>query len=233
MPRADVRAGLLAATLALALAGCGAAGDPQPVPTPTHLGLETIAPGDTGTNGIEHLTGADVLRESLAAIGRAEGVQFAFAFDDGSRALEVRYDGRPGAATATITTVDGVLDLALGEESGTARGTGDLAARYALTGTATCLPADDPVFAEWAGVLDLETLLRDLTAAVTLRRGALVDGDPPTVDVVLESAGGVVGSLVVSARGEPLPLRLTLADESGSAELQVTGWGTAPAPADC
>lgn len=233
MPRADRRVAAVVAAVALALTGCSAAGDPQPVPTPTHLGLETLAPGDTGTNGIEHLTGADVLAESLGAIGRAEGVQFAFAFDDGSRVLRVAYDGRPGAATATITTADGELDLALGEESGTARGSGELGARYGLTGTAACLPVDDPVFVEWAGVLDLRMLLRDLTAAVTLRRGALVDGDPATVDVIMESSGGVIGSLVVTAHGEPRPIRLTLADESGSAALEITGWDAAPAPADC
>jgi hypothetical protein len=233
--RALLRSVGVVAILSLALTGCSRRGDPTPVPTPTHLGLETIAPGDSGTNGIEHLSGADVLTESLGAIARADGVQFEFAYADAASSLQVAYTGRRGAASATIVTPDGELELIVLEGSGYLRGSGDLAAHYGATGEFTCHDLDDGAFTDFGDVLGLPELLRSLTSGLTIRRGALTDGEPPTVDLVLETQSGAAGILIVTASGEPLPIRLVLSDETASATIDITGWdaATIDAPASC
>jgi hypothetical protein len=233
--RADPRAIAAAAILVFVVTGCSRGGEPTPVPTPTHLGLETIAPGDTGTNGIEHLSGPDAVTESLGAVARADGVQFEFAYTDAANTLDVDYSGRRGAATATIVTSDGELELIVLDGAGYLRGSGDLAARYSATAEFTCRELDDAVFEEFGNVLDLPQLVRSVTAELTIRRGALTDGDPPTVDLVLETQSGAAGILIVTASGEPLPVRLVLSDETASATIEITGWdaATLEAPASC
>jgi len=228
MPKADRRAVvLLAAAGILGLVGC-AAGEPTPVPTPTHVALETFPPGEPVTNGVEHLAGDDVLTEAIAAIDDEPGMSFDLVYRDATGAeTVVSFSGRVGAAHAEVSTVDGTLDLALGRTVGTASGSGALGASYNLDDSSACRTASDPVFDDWGVFLDPGMLLRALTARVELLRGGLSAGDPPTVDVILDAGSGTVGTLVVTAAGPPLPVRLVLADETGSAVLDVTGWADA------
>lgn len=227
---------LTTAVAVVALAGC-ASGEVTPAPTPTHLALETFAPGEPTTNGVEHLAGADVLTEAIAAIDDQPGMQFTFQHRDAATGSEttVLFTGRVGAVGAQVTTADGTLDLVFGTGSGEASGTGPLAERYDLTAQPTCRSGDDAVFHDWAIALDPGMLLRSLTADVTPRRGGLSDADPPTLDVILDSEAGTLGTLVVAASGAPLPVRLVMADESGTAVLDVTGWDAADlaVPAEC
>jgi hypothetical protein len=228
MPRVDRRSVVLLATVGiLSLFGC-TAGEATPVPTPTHLALETFPPGEPATNGVEHLAGADVLTEAIAAIDDQPGMSFDLVYRDAAGAeTTVAFSGRVGAARAEISTADGTLDLVLGPTVGTASGSGALGASYDLDDSPACRTAADPVFDDWGVFLDPGMLLRTLTARVELLRGGLVDGEPPTVDVILDAGSGTVGTLVVTASGAPLPVRLVLADEAGSAVLDVTGWADA------
>lgn len=224
MPRADARPAALALAGLLLLTGCTGA-EPAPVPTPTHVALETFPPGEPAGNGVEHLSGADVLSAAIAAIDDQPGMSFDLDYRDAA-GLEtaVAFTGRVGAARAEIRTPDGTLDLVLGPDAGTASGTGALGAAYGLDDAPQCFAAGDAVFDDWAAFLDPGTLLRTLTARVTLARGGITPGDPPTVDVILDAGSGTVGTLVVAAAGPALPVRLVLADETGSAVLDVTGW---------
>jgi hypothetical protein len=205
------------------LSGCSA-GAPTPVPSPTHVTLETFPPGEPSGNGVEHLSGADVLSESIAAIDDQPGMQFTVTYADAAGSSRVTFTGRVGAAHTTVETSSGTLDLVLGPASGTASGTGDLAARYGLGPSPVCRPASDAVFVDRLATLDPGMLLRTLTAGVTLRRGGVSTGTPPTLDIVLDGESGTVGTLVVAATGDPLPIRLVIADETASAVLDVTGW---------
>lgn len=234
--RADRRPlAALAATGLLVLAGC-AGPAPDPVPTPTHVVLETFPPGEPSTNGVEHLSGTDVLRETIAAIDTQDGMTFTLEYRDAAgEGFDVDFAGRVGAARATIATSAGIIDLELGPRAGRAWGTGPVAAGYGLDDVPVCLSPDHAVFADWAFALDPGELVRALTERVTLRRGALTPGDPPTLDVILDAGDGTAGTLVVAAAGPALPVRLVLADETGSAVLDVTGWGDAGVepPAGC
>lgn len=218
----------------LLLTGC-AGGDPAPVPTPTHVDLATFPPGEPAGNGVEHLSGADILRAAIAAIDGQAGMSFTLDYRDARGRATVEFRGRVGAAAARIETADGTLDLVLGPDAGTAAGTGTLAASYGLDDSPACLPPTHPVFGDRALFLDPGALLRALTARVTLARGGVTPGDPPTVDVILDAGSGTAGTLAVAASGPALPVRLVLADESGSADLVVTGWDAADLdiPAGC
>jgi len=169
-----------------------------------------------------------VLSEAISAIDDQPGMSFTLVYRDAVGAeTTVVFAGRVGAARAEISNADGTLDLVLGPTVGTASGSGALGASYDLDDSPVCRTAFDPVFDDWGAFLDPGMLLRTLTARVELLRGGLAAGDPPTVDVILDAGSGTAGTLVVAASGPALPVRLVLADETGSAVLDVTGWADA------
>jgi hypothetical protein len=95
---------------------------------------------------------------------------------------------------------------------------------------------DDPAVTTWLQFTDpaitLKSILQSETAGMTFTTGSstTIDGTP-AVQVLITENNRLAGTLTVAATGKPLPLKLTLADDTGTADLTFTNWAKVPAVA--
>lgn len=214
----------------LALTGCSA-GTPTPVISPTHIDLTESWPDDVG-NGVTLLGTADARGAVLTAMRQAGTSTMEGTLIDGQGAtLSFRVSGRAGAAearfegdgqTTLLSVIDGVAYLLPSERTAAASGLASDA--YA------CLGVDDPLVQGWMPLMDPTRAVARYTADA----GAIADAGKGTANLLL-GAEGTVGALTIATDGAPLPSRLVRADELGTLELRLDGWGvterpTAPEP---
>jgi hypothetical protein len=242
--RALAAAGAL--VCALVLAGCSAQAPTDIAVTPTATGFGGQAPVDGSRNGIETVDGATALADVLAAM-RSSSVTV-----DGSVTESVPDpSARPGSSDTVPgrqvsidyrgTTDDSALRLSVGDVSLDARrraddvwvsGNAAFAAQSGLsraTAGRVCVAATSATMRDLAPFTTPSDLVQSLLGsgtAVTLHPGAVTGaGDDARVQIVVANGSSPVGSLVVSAVGEPVPYSFQASDATGTVRLTFSGWG--------
>ncbi|WP_144760708.1 hypothetical protein [Curtobacterium sp. 9128] len=235
-----------AGVLALALTACSGPAPTDVAVTPTATGFGGQAPVDGSANGIETVDGATALRDVLAAM-RSESVVAtgtvtelvpdpAAAAGSGDtvpgRAVRIDYRG---------TAEDSALRLAVGDVSLDARrraddvwvsGNAAFAAQSGLakaTSGRVCVPATSATMRDLAPFTEPDDLLRSLLGTgsdVTLHPGAVTGtGKDARVQIVVANGSSPIGTLVVSAVGEPVPYSFRASDTTGTVDLTFADWG--------
>lgn len=209
---AAVLAGLVSAPL---LTGClGLGGDP-----------------DSGTNGVGKLPAQTIEQKASSAAGSATAVRLTGTVVSGGQTyrldMRLRADGGVGEVT---TKGDTFQLLRVGDDlylkaSADFYGDGDSkdsqAAAAKLNGKYVKVPPGDPAYQQFSGFTDKKVLL----AGLFVLDGALQVGDHRKVGgtKTIELAGSKGGSLDVSLKGTPYPLRYQRAGNAGT--LTLTDWG--------
>jgi hypothetical protein len=228
---------LVVAALPLAaalLAGCGS--EPPAVPTPTGIALPDVELSDPDRNGLEYLDGPTALDSVLRSVRTATSVTMAGTFTEllaAPQGSDVQPEGRVLGVSFVGTASDYSARVEVEDDSGvqtTYVRTAGAGAEITTDG-ASCVSAADDAVTRFAPLLSpptlLSTLLRSGDAAVTVSTGAVVEGgpgEPDTVELVVGDDTSVVGTLVVSAEGEPRPVSFTAADASGRAVFSFSQW---------
>ncbi|WP_329175005.1 hypothetical protein [Streptomyces sp. NBC_01477] len=209
---AAVLAGLASAPL---LSGClGLGGDP-----------------DAGTNGVAKLPARTIEQKAGAAARSAKAVRLTGTVVSNGQTyrldMRLRADGGVGEVTTKGDTfqllrVGDDLYLKAGADfygSGDDKDSQDAAAK--LSGKYVKVPPGDPAYRQFSGFTDKKVLLADLFVLDgTLDVGAHRKvGDTRTIELT----GSKGGSLDVSLKGDPYPLRYQRAGNAGT--LTLVDWG--------
>jgi hypothetical protein len=204
-PRTTAAVGyLLALVIApLVLTGCGS--DP-----------------DEGTNGVGKLPPRTIERRARAAAESADAVRLFGTVVSYRLDMRLRDDGGLGHVTTKDSTfellrVDDDLYLKAGADFYGEEVASKLKDKYVK------VPSDDPAYKQFSGFTDKEVLLEDLFVL----DGDLATGEYRSVGgvrtVAVTANGGNGGTLDVSLRGKPYPLRYERAGKTGT--LRLTDWG--------
>ncbi|MET9530642.1 MULTISPECIES: hypothetical protein [unclassified Streptomyces] len=208
-------AGALCAALAVSLAACG--GDP-----------------DAGTNGVAKLSAKEIETKARAAADAAKAVTLAGTLigKGGSYQLDMRLnaDGGTGSVTSKSSTfallrIGDALYVKAGagfwkqaDSKDGAGAAGKLDDKYVK------VPKSDPAYDQFRGFTDMHALLDGLLGL----HGSLGKGDRTKVGGVpaiqVTGGDGQGGSLDVSLKGTPYPLRFERAGGAGT--LQLTEWNS-------
>jgi len=216
------------------LAGCGS--DGPVVPTPTGIDLPEVELSDPARNGVEYLDGPTALDAVLRSVRTATSVTMAGTFTellDAPRGSDEQPEGRELVVTFVGTAADYSARVEVEDDAGVqttdVRTSG--ATSEVTTTAASCVSSADDAVTRFAPLLSpptlLSTLLRSGDSALTVSTGAVVEGgpgEPATVELVVGDESSVVGTLVVSAEGEPRPLSFTAADAAGRAVFTFSRW---------
>ncbi|MFG2637381.1 hypothetical protein ACGFX8_26600 [Streptomyces sp. NPDC048362] len=208
--------GALAATAAMVLSGCGGADDP-----------------DAGTNGVGKLPAARIQSKSRAAADAAPAVRLSGTVVTSGRTYELDMRLKTGGGTGSVTSQGATFKLLrVGRQlylkadsdfwnhaGGHDGATGKLDGKYVK------VPQGDPAYKKFSGFTDKAVLLDGL---LTLHGTLATDGHhdqsgTPTIRITGDKGAG--GTLEVSLRGEPYPLRLERAGGAGT--LRFSDWGRA------
>lgn len=199
---------------------------------------------DAGTNGVAKLAPATIEQQAESAAAAATTVRLAGTVASNGRTyrldMRLRSNGAVGEVTADGNTfqllrVDSALYLKANADfygaTGDSKDTQAAAAK--LNGKYVKVPPTDPAYAQFLGFTDKKTLLADLF----ILNGPLAVGAHGKVDntktIALDGTHG--GSLDISLKGTPYPLRYQRAGNAGT--LTLSDWGeeftlTAPGKSD-
>jgi len=196
---------------------------------------------DAGTNGVGKLPAPTIQQQARAAATSAPAVRLSGTLVSGGQTyrldMRLRADGGVGEVstkgdTFQLLRVGDTLYLKAGADFYGAAGddkNSQTAAAH-LNGKYVKIPKSDPAYQQFSGLTDKKTLLTDLFGLATpLKVGAHRSVDH-TRTIALKGAKG--GSLDVSLKGTPYPLRYQPAGKSGS--LVLSDWAedfTLAAPA--
>jgi hypothetical protein len=225
----------LAGALLLLVALTGCAGTVTPVVTPTSFDLSAVDLDDLDRNGIEFLPGPEAMAEVIGAARAAGSVTVVGRFDERLPPPEGERDYIAGLTlTSEVrgTSDDYSATLTAGDLVGEIRVRDDVVAATGNDAFLASLAAEDGCLSttaldSWMTVIDPIAMLESLLVAtegspVVVSTGAVVDG---TIELVISSSGGAIGTLLVAASGPPVPILLTAADSSGAGTFEFTGWG--------
>lgn len=242
-----VRTGAVVAAVGVlaVLTGCSGA-DPDVAVTPTATGFGGQAPLDGDRNGIETVDGTTALRDVLRAVRDssviASGTVTELVPDPAARqgsgdtvpgrTVRFAYRGVPADSSLQLTVGDVTLDARRRGDDVWVRGNAAFAERTGLddaTRGRVCVAAGSAALRTFAPFTAPDDLLRGLLGAdadVTLHPGAVSGtGDDARAQVVVADGSSPVGSLEVSAVGEPVPYSLRAADATGTVSLTFGSWG--------
>jgi hypothetical protein len=203
---------VLCAVLALWLSACGG-GDP-----------------DAGTNGIGKLSAKEIDTKARKAADAAHAVRVSgtLVSKGGSYELNMRLtsDGGRGSVISKASTfellriADALYVKAPADFWRQTDGKGGATAAGKLDDKYVKVPKGDPAYEQFRGFTDKEVLLDGLLGL----HGSLDKGDRTKVGGVrtIQVTGGDGGSLDVSLKGTPYPLRLERA--GGAGVLQLADW---------
>jgi hypothetical protein len=187
---------------------------------------------DAGTNGVAKLPAASIASRAKAAAGSAATVRLSGTVTSNGRTYRLDMRLRPNGGVGEVTTggstfqllrVDSDLYLKANADfyGSTADSKDSWAAAAKLNGKYIKVPASDPAYAQFSGFTDKKVLLADLFVL----NGAPEVGDHRKVDgtktIALDGTDG--GSLDVSLKGTPYPLRYERAGGAGT--LTLSDWG--------
>ncbi|MBV2353115.1 hypothetical protein KUM39_01860 [Streptomyces sp. J2-1] len=202
----------LAVTVAPVLTGCG---DEDP---------------DAGTNGVGKLAPAKIQARTLAAADAAGAVRLAGTVVTSGRTYRLDMRLKSGGGTGSVTSGGSTFGLLrTGEElylkadrAFWSHG-GDSAAAGKLDGKYVRVPSSDPAYKKFSGFTDKDVLLDGL---LTLHGSLATAGrheEAGTRTVRVTGDGGAGGTLDVSLKGTPYPLRLERGGGAGT--LRFSDWG--------
>lgn len=198
---------------------------------------------DSGTNGVAKLPAATIEQKAAAAAQAAPTVRLTGSVVSNGQAYRLDMRLRSNGGVGEVTTKGDTFQLLrVGQDlylkaGADFYGSGDdkdsQAAAAKLNGKYVKVPPGDPAYQQFSGFTDKKVLLADLF---------VLDGTPDVGDhrkvgdartIELTGSGG--GSLDVSLKGEPYPLRYQRAGNTGT--LTLVDWGedftlAAPAKSD-
>ncbi|PSL38522.1 hypothetical protein CLV49_2147 [Labedella gwakjiensis] len=233
---------------AIALSGCTADVEPVPTTTPTNVDLSQVDITDVDRNGIEYLSGGDVVEAVLAAMGDAGPVAMTGSFqerpdEDGggtTRRLDVVFEGTDTRFRANITAADVSLRAVVVDGRAYVTGDAGFAALLGVPeadGGIVCLASDDRRITAWAPALSpaglVESILGD-SDSVTLDPAVEPDAAAESLEFIVGAGGSPIGSLTVATTGPAVPLQLVAADPRGDIDVAFD-WSADPqiaAPTD-
>ncbi len=232
---------LLAAVIGVTACSTPSAG-PTPVPTPTNVDLSEVEITDVDRNGVEYLSGQDVLDAVLEAIDDAGAVSAVGTFreradpDGGgtTRRLSFTVAGTSSRFRADVTAADVAVSVVVADGRAFVTGNAALAAALGVPeadGGVVCLASDDPRVTAWSPAFSPAELLESMLgerSGVSIEPAADAATATDTAEFVIASAGSPIGSLTVSVVGPAVPLSLVVADPRGDADVSFT-WGDVPA----
>ncbi|WP_052867696.1 hypothetical protein [Streptomyces niger] len=209
------------AGLALALTACGGSDDP-----------------DAGTNGVGKLSAAKIQQKTVAAAESANSVHVTGKLVSGRSTYELDMQLAQNGGKGTVGTKDTEFSLLRIDRSlwvkadadfwahqkDAAPSKSDNAAAAKLDGKYVKVPAEDRTYKQFSGFTEKESLLETLLSLHgSLSRGAHGELDG-TRTIRIAAAQGNGGTLDVSLKGEPYPLRLQRA--GGAGVVRFADWGT-------
>ncbi|MDJ1136681.1 hypothetical protein [Streptomyces iconiensis] len=221
-PRSAALLAVVCAGATVALSGCGAEEDP-----------------DKGTNGVGKLSPAKIEMKARKAAEKAEAVRVSGNVVSKGQTYRIKMrlkrDGgvgevsAQGGATFELLRVRSDLYLKAGtdfwakqEKGGSEPTKSDVAAAGKLEGKYVKVPRNDPAYKQLSGFTDMGVLLDGLLA-MDGKREAGDRGQVDGVKTVRVSAGaGRGGTIDVSLKGSPYPLRLQRGGDAGT--VQLSGW---------
>ncbi|WP_326699675.1 hypothetical protein OG909_21710 [Streptomyces sp. NBC_01754] len=189
---------------------------------------------DEGTNGVGKLTAEQIEKKTLAAAGAADAVRLTgkLVGKGGAYTLNMQLsaDGGTGSVTSGKTTfallrVEDELFLKADADFWTDEkdDEGSAEAAEKLQGKYVKVPEDDPTYQQLRGFTEKKSLLEEL---LTLH-GTVNKGDRGTIGgtrtVQVMGGEGEGGTLDVSLKGKPYPLRVARGGGGGSVTL--ADWG--------
>ncbi|MBM9507700.1 hypothetical protein [Actinacidiphila acididurans] len=186
---------------------------------------------DAGTNGVGKLPPATIEAQAKAAADTATAVRLSGTVASGGSTyrldMRLRADGGVGevttkGATFQLLRVGSALYLKANADFYGVSGSKDAQAAAAeLNGKYVKVPPGDPAYAQFSGFTDKKVLLSGLFVL----SGSLTRGDhrqvAGTKTIALNGSAG--GSLDVSLKGAPYPLRYQRAGGAGT--LTLSDWG--------
>jgi hypothetical protein len=200
---------------------------------------------DAGTNGVGRLEPRQIQSRTRSAAGSAEAVRLSGTVVTSGRTytLDMRLKSEGGSGSVTSQGMAFRL-LRIGEQLylkadagfwDQADGGGDTGAADKLDGKFVKVPQGDPAYKKFIGFTDKDVLLEGL---LTLHGELATDGhhEQAGVRTIRITGGkGSGGTLDVSLKGKPYPLRLARAGGAGT--LSFSDWGKdfavkKPAPDD-
>ncbi|WP_225827246.1 hypothetical protein [Streptomyces naphthomycinicus] len=204
-----------AVTGAMVLSGCGGDDDP-----------------DAGTNGVGKLSAGRIEAKTRAAADAASAVRLSGTVVTSGRTyrldMQLKDDGGTGSVTsqgATFKLLRVGRELYLMADAGFwNHAEGGDGATGKLDGKYVKVPQGDPAYKKFSGFTDKDVLLDGL---LTLHGALATDGHhtdqsgTPTIRVTGDKGSG--GTLDVSLKGSPYPLRLVRGGGAGT--LRFSDWG--------
>ncbi|MEU5256862.1 hypothetical protein ACF081_05570 [Streptomyces longwoodensis] len=193
---------------------------------------------DAGTNGVGKLPAERIQARTKAAAGSADAVRLAGTVVTSGRTYRLDMRLKSGGGTGSVTSQGATFQLLrIGEQlylkadagfwkhedgKGDDQGT-DAAAADKLDGKYVKVPTGDPSYKKFSGFTDKDVLLDGLlTLHGTLARdGHHEQGGVRTIRITGDKGSG--GTLDVSLKGLPYPLRLVRAGGAGT--LTFSAWG--------
>lgn len=185
----------------------------------TLAALLLVGCGDAeqGTNGVGSLAPGSIVSEARGAAEQAGTVRLSGSVSSGGQTYRLDMRLAPDAASGRVSTDRDTYELL---RVGTDLYLKDSRLTRRLGGKYVKVPARDPAYRRLSGLTDKQQLLDGLFSlgANPARGGHRSIGGTPTIAV---TAPG--GTLDLSLRGRPYPLRYERSGGAGS--LQLTGWG--------
>lgn len=214
--RADARRLAAPALLvALLLTGCSGGAAPTPITTPTNLDLSDEWGDDVG-NGVALLGTADARAAVIDAMRGRGAVSMSGTFVDAAgRRLTLSVVAGAGGSVGEFAAAEQTTRVALVDDVAYVLPSAAIAAANGLRPDVySCVAVDDPMMAAWGPLLDPVQTVADLTADAS----GIAPAGAGTANLVLGTEG-TLGTLLLSAEGDPVPLRLVRSDATGTVDL--------------
>jgi len=222
---------ILSLAISLALAACTSGSDPKP-----SAGSSSPAPSASSGSATEALSAGDILAAAAAAATAKGSVHTVATLKQGKESAKVvndtgTSDGRQvitsGKQHTEILLVEGIAYLRANEEA--LRDffgfPADEASRYADEWLSFTI--SDAGYGELVETLDMPSLIENITLTGDLTKTAVTTiGGKRVIGIRGEHPQGGTGTVYVAADGEPLPVRMDMADPNGSSgSLMFSEWG--------
>ncbi|NYE94489.1 hypothetical protein FHU41_000710 [Psychromicrobium silvestre] len=202
-------------------------------------------------NGIEKLNGSDIVAQTITNALVAKSVHLTGSFTapasantatpsptpaPHSEAVTIDLTGSATKFTATFIVGDrsiemrrlnNVIYMKTNQQAALQLGEPRLAQGFVKYGV------EDPMVKSWLAFTDAPTMIKNILQAdvpgLTYTTGSVTtSGNVPAIQALITENNRLAGTLLVATTGKPYPLRLTMADETGTADFTMTGWAMPP-----
>ncbi|MFK4299234.1 hypothetical protein ABH924_004415 [Arthrobacter sp. GAS37] len=244
---------------AFLLTGCIPSAAPAPTTTDAPPGTAAPTATATASptanpNGIEKLNGADIIGQSLTNSLETKSVHLTGSYTApapktakpatpspspgaGTQAVTVDLTGSAttfkatfiiGTSTVELRRLDNDVYMKTNQQAAAQLGEPRLAKGFLKYGPG------DAMVKSWLALTDAPTMLKTILQAnvtgLTYTAGSITTaGNDPAIQVLITENSRLAGTLLVATTGKPFPLKLTMADDTGTADFTYANWGLDPA----